>query len=83
MGDNIAGVEDSTGEYCIFSIVSGGWRKNTAVNLDNCIYRNAGYISTSSTSWTVISTWNNNPTAYWYEYKSLNGCDASKKNIIF
>ena len=77
LGDNISGIKDSTGTYCIFSIVDGGWRKNTIVSINSCVKGNAGYVPNSSTTWTDVSTWT--PNVGYYYYENLTGCEAGNK----
>ena len=72
LGDDISAVLDITSNYCIFSVIDGGWRKNVPVDITTCEIGDAGYISSAATTWTDITAWNPNPEAYWVE--NLTGC---------
>ena len=71
LGTNVAGVDDSSKQNCIFYVRDGSYRKMAAINKLTCQFIKAGYSGSATSGWNDMSIWVNNPA---YSLDNLQGC---------
>ncbi len=82
IGTDVSGVEDDTGDYCIFTVLEENFRRNAAVNRRTCEVAKTGYVLDWKTTWKSLDTWiwNSDARRTWFD--NLRGCEAGN-NVIF